>query len=762
MTLVENRIELSPQVRRLLARVRRLLRRYVWTHGLALTLATAGMLFWLGLAIDWFFEPPHAFRQGMLVIAGVLLLAVLSRSLLRRLLVPLSDASMAVLLERRFQGFEDSLLTSVEYASRVGDMPDAYGRQMLAHTFEMAAERSGGLDVADVFDFGPRRRSVAAALALAASIVGFSLLWPQAFRIGVARLATLSDESWPRRTRLVVDGFADGEAVIAKGSDLELVVKADTSMEIPGVVQVHFRYDDGERGRATMFREGNAEPARDPYQTFKYVFSSVPASLRFDVRGGDARLRDLRIRVVDSPTLEMSLGCRFPDYTRLAQRQIPVTGVMPLARGTQVTIYGRANKDLVQVRVDVPDADGSFSAHTISPDQQSGSRREFEYTVQRLDADTVLQFRLLDSDGIQNREPIRLALAAVPDDPPQVDVRLAGIGSAITPLARLPLAGEITDDYGVASADIEYTVDQQPPQTRPFAATIEQQNKLPVEEALEVRDLDLKPGQRLLVGTRATDNRRLPDEPEANVAQGERFLLEVVTPAQLRAILETEELNLRQRFEATIAEMVETRDWLLRLSGQPRQTSGELPGDGQSAGDGQPQARSDDTSEGSGPAAATEEQQVADRLIIERALQNSRKDAEETLGVAVAFDLIRQQLINNRVDTEELRLRLKDYIADPLRQIAARDFPDLDRRLALLAQAVTDVDAAPRRQVALQDAVAQADRVIVAMQQVRDKMLELETFNEALDLLRAIIAGQQEISERTKKQRVEKLRGLLD
>jgi hypothetical protein len=66
---------------------------------------------------------------------------------------------------------------------------------------------------------------------------------------------------------------------------------------------------------------------------------------------------------------------------------------------------------------------------------------------------------------------------------------------------------------------------------------------------------------------------------------------------------------------------------------------------------------------------------ATNRLIVERARQNGEKNAAETLGVAEAFDGIRDELVNNRVDTEELRIRLKDQIADPLKGINWRIQP---------------------------------------------------------------------------------------
>ena len=48
------------------------------------------------------------------------------------------------------------------------------------------------------------------------------------------------------------------------------------------------------------------------------------------------------------------------------------------------------------------------------------------------------------------------------------------------------------------------------------------------------------------------------------------------------------------------------------------------------------------------------------------------------------------------------------------------------------------------------------------MNVVLNKMLELESFKEAVDLLRAIIAMQKEVGEKTNAQRQNKLRLLED
>ena len=85
----------------------------------------------------------------------------------------------------------------------------------------------------------------------------------------------------------------------------------------------------------------------------------------------------------------------------------------------------------------------------------------------------------------------------------------------------------------------------------------------PRDAALEVRDLKLKPGQKLFLSVKAADLCNLGKGP--NIGAGERWLLDVVTPDQLQMMLKARELVLRQRFEAIIQETTETRDLLARM-----------------------------------------------------------------------------------------------------------------------------------------------------------------------------------------------------
>ena len=84
---------------------------------------------------------------------------------------------------------------------------------------------------------------------------------------------------------------------------------------VPQAVEVRYRTEGGGRGRATMDRRGVARGPEDHFQEYAYTFRSVLADIHFDVAGGDDRVADRQIQVVDSPTIsQMTLDCELPAY----------------------------------------------------------------------------------------------------------------------------------------------------------------------------------------------------------------------------------------------------------------------------------------------------------------------------------------------------------------------------------------------------------------------------------------------------------------
>ncbi len=93
--------------------------------------------------------------------------------------------------------------------------------------------------------------------------------------------------------------------------------------------------------------------------------------------------------------------------------------------------------------------------------EQIGNRcsfREFSHELGTLGEDRLLAIELRDVEGISGVRPVEVALSAQPDQPPEVSVHLEGIGSAVTPAARIPVAGLVSDDLGPVRVWLEYAV----------------------------------------------------------------------------------------------------------------------------------------------------------------------------------------------------------------------------------------------------------------------------------------------------------------
>jgi len=266
----------------------------------------------------------------------------------------------------------------------------------------------------------------------------------------------------------------------------------------------------------------------------------------------------------------------------------------------------------------------------------------------------------------------------------------------------------------------------------------------------------LKPKDKLTLALKAADKYNLGGSGP-NVGSGERYQLDVVTPEALLAMLESREIGLRRRFELIVQEVTQCRDLIQRTVKPPVESKLD-PED--AAGAKEPGDKPPD------PAKAAERAQALRLLRTQQALQQARKSAQELLGVATAFRDIREELINNRVDTEDRKKRLQELIADPMQAAGEELFPELDRRLEALERLLLEDLNAKRYNIGLGQAEAtaaleQANRILAELEKILQQMLDLETFNELLDIVRQLIKDQERlIDETTKERKKAALKGL--
>jgi hypothetical protein len=705
-------------LRRLLDDLRRQTRKWIWIESLALVCLAGAAVFWGTLALDWLLEPPAWARGAAAAAVFVGLLLLLRGKLFSRLAAPLDDASLATLVERGHAGFRDSLSTAIELSREPHDDVDP---ALFGRTVDEAVAVAGDVRPATFFR---RRRLVGLALAgfaAAASIGGLALARPAIADLWVRRMVLLGDAPWPRSTGLAVEGFSPaGRRKVARGSDVEIVVRADAGKVIPEVVDLRSRGDGGWKTDRMGMRGGVVDGA----QAFGHVLRAVTDDVDLEIRGGDARLRNLRLEVVDAPALEaLVIRYTLPAYLGGGARQVAASRIVQIPRGSTVDIACTSTKPLSAATITaIAEAGEETLAAMPAGDLESGrlqGGRQIAVRLERLEGERTFVVRLTDTDGLVNREPISFVLAAVPDEPPSVAVRMRGVSTAVTPRATIPLEGTVSDDHALAAVAATLSIAGGPTATLPIplpageGAILELTSERPFRVALE--PLSLVPGGKLSLVVAAEDGCTLDGGP--NKGAGDAWTLDVVTPEALVAMLEAREIILRRRYESCIADLAQVRD---------RMASGEIS----------------PANAGAGAANGDADSSAAARLG-----EAAARAAGETGEIAEAFRMIQVELGNNLLLTPELEARLVTQIADPLAAIAAKDLPGLT--------------AACRSGAGRAGLLQRADDVLARMRSVLDKMIELESFNEVVELLRGMIRTQEEIRAETLKRQKQRAREAL-
>ena len=720
-----------------LARLRRQTRFWIWVEGISLLSFVIALSFWSSLLIDWFLEPPWQVRVVMwLIVCGFGLWIVMTK-LYGRLVASLDDAQLALMVERSHPDFHDSLSTSVElFGSKYADVSDA----LLARTIHHATGHLASIRSATIFRL--RHLMFLSAVAMIALVTVFGLVISRrdTAHLWMSRMVWLTSEPWPRRVQLKVSGFTKGVRVVARGSDVEVLVSATSRDRLPEVVDLRLR-EQGKTGQGWRIeRMGTRGSPTHQGQVFGYVLKNVRASLDLEIRGGDARLSPLRLDVVDGPELEsLSIDVVLPEYLGGRTQPAAASRVIPAPEGSTVKVICHSTKALTAASLAVIEDGGlekvlaQFSLDARNQEALASDAldlqveelpRSISAGLNNVEGEKTVAVHFIDVHGLTNREPITFVISAIPDDSPKFDLQLRGISTAVTPSATIPITGRISDDHGLTEASVVLGIT--PPEKRSSGEMLE--TNYPIQrlqsgvsmiefpksnpESVSLATLQVMVGSALSLRAEGVDNCELPGGP--NRAVGDAWMLDVITPEAMQAMLEAREVILRRRYESVIADLSQSRDQF-----------------------------------------ATEESTRDNLLVaVARLGESAGRSAGETAEICAAFFQIKEELENNGLLTAEVDKRLIEQIAKPLQTLADIPLPELQAQCRRTDEQVVNRDRILRK----------VDDVLMQMRALLAMMMELESFNEVIDKLRGVIRSQEEIRvdtiEQQKKQAREALEGL--
>ena len=797
----------NANVRRLLSSIRWRIRCLVLLEGIALAFIGITILFWLSLAADYlpvkfgFQELSTSARATILIVSGLILLAIFYSTILKRIFVSLHDRSMALLVEKKYPQFSESLITTVEFeADRNLDNENA---SLLKLSREKANRLAAEVDVKGVLNDSHVRRYGYGALAGLLSLIVFAALVPSSLQTAFSRLYLLDQQLWTRESHLQwvalkaeYDSPATGIAEfnqsisqnqssdqqsfdrqlttfrVAKGSSLNLTVKARSSEELanqstdstppkklPRSCKLHFETEDGNFGSQTLNKVGGHRDGWQLYRLQGAPLAAMTNDLSFSIFGGDYRLGPYKISVVDEPIVsETELDCVFPLYMqdenslRGSARTIPWTGKTELPFATSINIRVSCSKPLRKVyAVDSSSSDEQDSdeeeqdretEHQLAEITESG----FQFPIESLTEPTTIQFYLVDTDGVIAQSPHTVSLSPISDQPPTIEASLVGIGSAITPSAVLTIQGTVDDDYDVDAVWLEI----QTPVTDTLTKDIDVLSGGKIRAEFDFQEMALKEdgfalptsGAEISFVIKASDRFDLGEGP--NIGIGDEYTLAVVSASELLQVLEQLEVGQRKRLELIFNEISDVREYLIRTRRKDRRAAIELqPGESLA------------TSNVDDSGSANQRNELR-KLFAQRAILQIDKSAKEIIGVAESFEDIRLQLINNRVDSEDRKIRLAKKIVQPLRDLPVGVMAELRRVVVELESLIVPVmdESINENSAALSDSAIQlTDKTLIQLDEVLSILVKYETQNELLDIVRRMIAEQGELLEETKKLR---------
>lgn len=758
-------VSLPIPIRETLNELRGLLGRFVFSQAIIHLSIWILVGFWIFGIVDYLpamlgsAESPRWVRVGMLAILAAGSLWIVYQQLWLRWLVRWSDDALALLIERRYRQFESALITTVQASrpnmSSEADHPSRPGLVALAST--RALELLPTVEIKELI----RTRLLQLQLMALGTCLIFScvagLLYPQWSMHWGKRLFALSDVPWPRNVSLGVEGiefeipsftggsparqryllpFQESSVFIPRGQSGQLKSFALlTAARVPEVCSVYYRDDDGNRGRANM-RRLTASGDRQGFVLDGPPLESLSQSLSLSIVGGDARLSDLRLNVVESPAItEVELRVTYPTYlrrsteSRWGQEVLAYRTGLRLPQGSNVELLVKSNKplkrcDYILTRSnengDAPPREQSIALESTSD--------ALVVPVGILDGNLLSEFRLWDAQGICSSRIQQFVVSSIRDQAPQVDMVLDGIGTSITEIATIPLVGKIKDEYDVHEAWIETVLDD----SKPFRTDVTLEKDQSVKSIIDCKELKekglllTKPGSTLALNLSASDYYDL--NKETQIGKANTVQLSIVTPDQLLLILDRREAAMRKRLELILAEVNQLGDLLLTI--ERRRVEGK---------DNQQQPEEGD------------KYSRIQLLRSQQGLSQVAKSEGELNGVEREMDQIAKELVNNRIDSIDRRTRWQEKIQKPLKDMIDTPWKSLSSRMGqlekLFAKTPDDSDAA---KLLIEGAIEKNNEVAAILQSILADMLEIQDQTAIVDMLRDIIENSTQVIDETK------------
>lgn len=269
--------------------------------------------------------------------------------------------------------------------------------------------------------------------------VFFFLLFPSQMPNAWARIVNLSENA-PNAYSIEV---SPGDIQLSRGDTLQVEATLGllTARKLPSYIVLNEKYDNEKEFERHNINQG----ANGKYHI---QLPNIRSSMEYSITAGEQNTQEYHVRIVDLPIVQnFTVTLVYPAYTGKAPETLQDNiGDFTALVGTRAEITLHANKDLKSAWI-------LFNDSTKNTLSVSGMDANGVVVVNKT---SNYSLHLLDTDSLQNRDPILYTVQSIPDEYPTCEITYPGKDIDLNRDMQLPLRITIGDDYGFTKLVLEY------------------------------------------------------------------------------------------------------------------------------------------------------------------------------------------------------------------------------------------------------------------------------------------------------------------
>ncbi|MDP7742063.1 MAG: hypothetical protein QGF67_11515 [Lentisphaeria bacterium] len=481
---------------------------------------------------------------GRLLLACLLwggLAAGLLFLVLRRWLQDRRDDFFAAMVEHRHPELHNGLINALQ----LGRGEVCGSAAIVDAIVSDAAAATVDLEMSDCLDWKPVRRAALLTGAALLLIVLYAVIFTPRFTNSLGRLLLPIADIKPYTSTVIDRASVQPAAGKRFPEGTSIAITADIGGDhLPDSARV-YRSRDGRNWRSQSMQLA-ADRSQADRNSFQFVAADVDEGFQFYIAAGDDQTAPRQVEIVKRPRLDsLRLTLEPPAYVGLEpQTTENAGGELAALSGTRVSLRIKTTKSLDQATLETESGqvirlEGTRGSdvwlarfeirHAAAPDANGGT--------DIVQAPTRYRFRLLDTDGYENMDPMWYPVTLIRDRPPTVAIVVPGRDEQIEAGNSLPLAVDARDDFGIGDVRIVYRVNN--------LTTARQLVRFPRSPTIDSRavhefDWDLGrtgigAGDVVQYWATVTDRN---DQTGPGTAESRRYSIFVVTPEQELAKLQ--------------------------------------------------------------------------------------------------------------------------------------------------------------------------------------------------------------------------------